>query len=363
MRLWALVASVLLLLANGFFVAAEFALIASRRTRIEELADGGDPRARSARSLIRELSFMLSGAQLGITMASLLLGFVAEPALADLLEGPLHDAGLPEGATHTVAFALALAVVVFLHMVIGEMVPKNLAITAPETAALWLAVPMRAYASAFRPVIRLLNGLANATLRALGVEPRDELSAAHTAEEIASMLVVSRREGMLEEFEHRLLSGALGFPDRTAASLMVPRERVVAVPASATPAHIEQVVVASGHTRVLVYGTDLDDVAGYVHAKDLLTLPVAARHQPVPGRLIRRMLIVDGSRPLQAVLLLMRRRRLHLALVRVGRSTAGIVTLEDVLEVLVGDIRDEHDRRGGAVEDRLPTPPLRSGRR
>ena len=357
MTLLSLIAAIALLLANGFFVAAEFAIIASRRSRIEELAEGGDPRARSARSLIRELSFMLSGAQLGITMASLLLGFVAEPAVASLLEGPLRDLGLPERASDTVAFALALTLVVFLHMVLGEMVPKNIAITAPERAALWLAPPMRVYASAFRPLIRALNSTANGTLRILGVEPRDELSAAHTAEEIASMLVVSRREGLLQEFEHRLLDGVLGFKGRTASSLMVPRDRIVAVSASATPADIERVVLESGHTRVVVYGTNLDDVAGFVHAKDLLTLPPEARTRPLPGRLIRRMLIVDGDRSLQALLLLMRRRRLHVALVRTDGRTAGLVTLEDVLEVLVGDIRDEHDRRTTGMEPRHVLPP------
>jgi CBS domain containing-hemolysin-like protein len=364
MTVWALVAAVLLLLANGFFVAAEFALIASRRTRIEQLAEDGDARARSALSLIRELSFMLSGAQLGITMASLGLGFVAEPAVARLLEGPIHDLGLPAGAAHSVSFVIALTIVVFLHMVIGEMVPKNIAISMPERSALWLAVPMRLYASVFRPVIHLLNRTANGCLRLLGVEPRDELSVAHTAEEIASMLVVSRREGLLEEFEHRLLTGALGFPGRTAASLMVAREQVVAVPVTSTPEDIERLVVESGHSRLPVYGADLDDVLGFVHAKDLLTLPPAARRRPLPLRLVRQMLVVGPGRTVQDLLLLMRSRRLHFALVRDQDRTAGIVTLEDVLEVLVGDIRDEHDRLVAAppARRRLLPPRPRPGR-
>jgi CBS domain containing-hemolysin-like protein len=342
----ALLLSVVLLLVNGFFVAAEFALIAARRSRIEQLADAGDRRATAAIRSVRELSFMLSAAQLGITIASLLLGYLAEPALADLLEGPLHDAGLGEGSAHTIAFVIALTVVVFLHMVVGEMVPKNIAIAEPDRTALWLALPMRGFTQLLRPLVSFLNVSANGLLRLLGVEPTDELSEARTGDEIAGMLAVSRRAGLLEEVEHRLMTGALGFPVREVASVMVRRDDVVAVPESATVAEVEQVVVASGHTRIVVHGSDLDEVLGFVHAKDLLAVAPAGRDRRVPNRLVRRMLVVPSDRTLQDLLLAMRRARIHVALVASpGGGTAGIVTLEDVLESLVGDIRDEHDRR------------------
>ena len=356
MTVWALVAAVALLLANAVFVAAEFAFIAARRTRLEQLAEDGDRRAAAALGTVRELNFTLSGAQLGITMASLALGAVGEPAVAGLLEAPL-GVFLPEAAVHGVAVVVALALVVFLHMVLGEMVPKNIAIAAPERSALLLALPMRAYTTVFRPAIRLLTALANAGLRLVGVEPRTELATAHTAEELAAMLAVSRREGLVEEFEHRLLSGALGFPQRTVGSVMVPRERVVAVGAGSTAAAVERVVLDSGHSRLPVHGVSPDDVLGFVHAKDLLTVEPAARSRPLPPRLLRRMLVVDADRTLGQLLLAMQRNRLHFALVREDGRTVGIVTLEDVLEELVGDIRDEHDRAAGSATTRSPRRP------
>jgi CBS domain containing-hemolysin-like protein len=346
--IWPLVVGVVLLVANGFFVAAEFALIAARRTKIEQLAEEGDSQARVALGLIRELSLMLSASQLGITMASLGLGYVAEPAISHLLEGPFHDLGMPSGAVHTASFVVSLTIVVFLHMVIGEMVPKNIAISDPERSVQYLALPMRGFVSLFRPFVRASNGLANACLRLVGVEPRDELAAAHTAEEIASMLVASRNEGLLEEFEHRLLTGALGFADRRVAAVMVPRDQIIAVPAGATPARIEAVVLESGHSRIPVYGVSLDDVLGFVHAKDLLRVEPSERRRAIPSRFVRRMLVVPGDRTLQQLLLSMRRNRMHFALVRDGGSTSGIITLEDILEVLVGDIQDEHDQAGAA---------------
>jgi CBS domain containing-hemolysin-like protein len=343
-----LLLAVVLLFANAFFVASEFALIAARRTQIEHLASEGNARARTSLGLMRELSLQLAGAQLGITMASLGLGFVAEPAVASVLESALEPLGLPSRLLHTVAFIAALSIVVFFHMVIGEMVPKNVAIAAPERTLLWLSLPVRAYSALFRPIIRTLNALANLGLRLVRIEPRDELAFTHTAEELASMLAASRQEGLLEEFEHGLLRGALGFGERQVASIMVPRDRVRAIPRSATVAEAEEVVVATGHSRLIVYGRDIDDVLGFVHAKDLLRLPPSAREHPIPAGRIRRMLVVARTRRLEEVLVAMRRARVHLAVVvDPGGRTAGIVTLEDLLEELVGEIRDEHDPVAG----------------
>ena len=340
-----LVAAALLLLANGFFVAVEFALVATRRDRLEQIAEEGDARARAAIASVRELSFMLSAAQLGITLASLGLGYVAEPSVAALIEHPLEWLGVPHGLVHPIALVLALTIVVFLHMVVGEMIPKNVAIAEPDRTALALALPMRAFTVPLRPVITVLNAMANAGQRLLGVEPRDEIVNLATGEELIGMLGASRREGFLDDVEHGLLTGALGFSEREVSTVMVPREQVVAVRAGTAVAVVEASVVESGQSRLPVYERSLDEVVGYVHVKDLIALPAESRSRPLPRSIVREMLSVAADEPLQNLLLVMRSARLHVAVV-VGRDgrTVGIVTLEDLLEALVGDIRDEHDR-------------------
>ncbi|MGH2735165.1 MAG: CNNM domain-containing protein [Actinomycetota bacterium] len=202
-----LLVSLVLLIANGFFVGAEFALTAARRTKLEQLHQEGNRRAKVALRSIRELSLMLAGAQLGITMASLGLGYIAEPAVAHGIEGLLDGfIELPSGASHTIALVVALSIVVFFHMVVGEMAPKNIAIAEPERSALWLAVPFRLYVLAFRPFIHALNAMANGTLRLLRVEPVDELTNIHTTEELGALVQASARGGMIGGFERRLLA-------------------------------------------------------------------------------------------------------------------------------------------------------------
>jgi CBS domain containing-hemolysin-like protein len=336
----------LLLLANGFFVAVEFALIASRRTKVDALAEGGSASARAAAQAMRRLNMQLAGAQLGITMASLLLGFVAEPAVAGLIEDAVGTVvELPDRLLHTLGFVVALVIVAFLHMVIGEMVPKNVAIAQPERTLLALALPNRAYVAVFGPILYLLNALSNAGVRLLGIEPRDELATAASADELALMLAASREEGLIEEVAHQLLSGALDLGDREVTTVMVPRSGVVWLPATATPAEAEALVVSSGHTRLLVAGEGLDEVLGFVHAKDLLTVPVEARARPLPLGRVRRMLVLDAGTTLDGARREMQRARVHLALILgPDGETRGIATLEDVIEALVGDIRDETDR-------------------
>lgn len=342
---WPLLIALVLLILNGFFVGAEFALIATRRSKLEQLAEGGDRKAKLALASVRELSFMLAGAQLGITMASLGLGAIAEPAVAHLIEDALHGlVEIPANVLHSISFVIALTIVVFLHMVIGEMAPKNIAIAKPEGMALAIAAPFRLYANIFRPFIYLLNALANAGVRLLGVEPQDELRSVHTSDEIGMMIAESARGGMIDKFEHRLLEGAIQFSERDAASVMVPRTDLVAVPLDITHAELEQVIVDTGHSRLPVYTEDLDDVVGFFHAKDLLDVSDEERDRPLARRLIRPMLVVPESRQLHPLLLDMRRQRKHVALViEEHGGTAGIVTLEDLLEELVGEIRDEHD--------------------
>jgi CBS domain containing-hemolysin-like protein len=350
--LWPLLVAVVLLIANGFFVGAEFALTASRRSKLEQLGEGGSRSARVALASVHELSLMLAGAQLGITMASLGLGFVAEPAIAHLIEAGLDNlVELPAGLLHTISFVIGLTIVVFFHMVIGEMAPKNVAIAEPEKSALIIALPFRVFVNVFRPFIHLLNMTANGLLRLMGVEPVAALRSSLSAQEIGSMIAQSAREGMLDRFEHQLLSGAIVFSDLDAASVMVPRTELTAVPITATPADIERLVLETGHSRFPVFGDSLDNMLGFFHSKDLLRIRPDASDLPLPRRFVRQMLIVPESKKLHPLLFEMRRDRRHFALVIDEHGgTAGVVTIEDLIEELVGEIRDEHDDAEFGIE-------------
>lgn len=342
---WPFVAAVALLLANGFFVAVEFAVVGSRRTKLQELAAAGDRRAERSLAALSDLNRELGGAQLGITMASLGLGIVAEPAVAQLLAPLFELIGASEALAHSVALVVALVIVVFLHLVVGEMVPKNVAIVDPERTLSRLAPVDRAYLFVFGPLVTVLTAISNAGLRLFGVRARSELPIAHTAEELAAMLATSREQGLIEDFAADLMAGVLDFGGRDASAVMVPRERIAYISIGTSVAEAERMVLERGHSRLLVVGRDLDDVRGFIHAKDLLTLPADAAARPVPLRLVRRMLDVPCDRSLEELLLGMRRARVHLAVVRDAEGhTAGLVTLEDLLEELVGDILDESDR-------------------
>jgi len=345
MSLTALVAAVALLIINGFFVAAEFALIAVRRTSLERLEAEGSRSAGWALSSSRELSVMLAGAQLGVTLASVVLGFVAEPAVAHLLHPAFAAVGASDSVSDVASYVMALAIVIFAHMVLGEMVPKNLAIAAPDRTALVVAGPLRLYRAVLGPVITLLNLAANTTLRILHVEPADELASAATADDLASMIGESRDEGMLGEFEEDLLRGALHFGDEVAASVMVPQEQIVAAPAQTPAEDLERLVVSSGRTRIPLYEDDLDHVVGFLHSKALIDVPDAARHEPISPRLVRPMVLIPATRPLQAVLAGMRKHGTHVALVTADNgSTVGLLTLQDVLERLVGQVGQDPDQ-------------------
>jgi CBS domain containing-hemolysin-like protein len=258
---------------------------------------------------------------------------------------------LPPTLLHTISFVVALTIVSFLHMVIGEMAPKNIAIADPERTILWLAVPFRLFTLIFRPVLWLLNGLANLTLRLIGVEPKEELHTVHTAPEIGRLIAESAERGLLKDFEHKLLTGAVDFGERDAAEVMVPRTEMVAVPVTVTPAEIESMVLEGGHSRFPIYTEDLDHVIGFFHSKDLLKIPNDRRDRRLPRRLIRPLLVVPESKKLHPLLFDMRRERKHFALViEEHGGTAGIVTLEDLLEELVGEIIDEFDVDEASIE-------------
>jgi CBS domain containing-hemolysin-like protein len=341
-----LVLTVVLLLLNGAFVAMEFALMASRRTALEAMAEQGSARARVALGSMHHLNLQLAGAQLGITMASLLLGFVAEPAVSQLIEDGVEVFGdVPSGLLHTIGFIVALTIVSFLHMVIGEMVPKNIAIAAPERTLLALALPNRLYVLVFGPLLRLLNGISNAGVRLLRVEPVDELATSASAQELWAMLGESRDEGLMDDVAHQLLTGSLRLRAREVRTVMVPRDQLVWLHRSATPADAEQASVRSGHSRLVIAGDGVDDILGFLHVKDLLTIPAEARARPIPLRLVRRMVVLGPDTLLDDALLAMQRARVHLGVVvDEAGTTVGLASLENVIEALVGDIRDESDR-------------------
>jgi CBS domain containing-hemolysin-like protein len=344
--------AVVLLALNGFFVAAEFALLASRRSRIEQLAAEGDRRARHALAGLREITLMLAGAQLGITMCSLGLGAVAEPAVAGVIEGILGEAfSLSDTSRHIIAFSIALSIVVFLHMVVAEMAPKSWAIAHPEKSALLLARPFRFFVSLFRPLIRFLNGLANITVKAVGVEPQDERAMAHSPSDLLLLINESAGHGGIAADEHELLARSLELSGLTAADAMTVRRDIVAVGAEATADVIAAEAYRTGRTRVVVHEGDLDHVRGFVHAKDVLRLENGSWLTTPAGSLTRPIMVTPEHHGLEDLLLEMRTRRQHIALVVDEHGMVmGLVTLEDVIEELIGDFDDESDRRLGDAE-------------
>ena len=343
-----LLVALLLLVVNGFFVGAEVAITAaaaSRRGELERRAADGRRAARLAVASMRELSFMLTGAQLGITMASLGLGFVAEPAIADVLEEAFADRiGLTGAPLHALASVIALTIVVVLHMVLGEMAPKNIAIADPVRTLLWVALPYRLYANAVRGLLWILNELANLTIRAVGVAPRDELERAYTPAQIGSMLGELRRLGAISAPQQQLADRALRFASRPVEEVMAPRSAVHALPAGMSVREIERQAVATGHSRFPVYRDTPDNIVGFIHVKDLLAIDPAAMDQPLPEATTRPLHVTPATALVGELLVAMRRDRAHMSLVVDEHgSPAGIVTLEDLVEEVVGEIRDEHD--------------------
>lgn len=354
----ALILAVVLLALNGFFVAAEFALLASRRSRIEQLAADGNKRAKSALAGIRELTLMLAGAQLGITMCSLGLGLVAEPAVAAIFEGLfgevafLHDTEIfGQSLSHIVGFAVALSIVVFLHMVVGEMAPKSWAISHPEDSAMKLTRLFRAFVTVFRPVIWFMNGVANVVVRAVGVEPQDERAMAHSPGDLQLLLDESAGHGGLAATEHELLTRSLELSGLTASDAMTVRRDIIAVSSDSTADVAAAEAHRTGRSRIVVFDHDLDHVKGFVHAKDLLRLPNGTWGSTLVGTITRRVMVTPEHHRLEDLLLEMRTERQHIALVIDEHGTVvGLVTLEDVIEELIGDFDDESDQRLGECE-------------
>ena len=340
----ALAISAFLLAANAFFVGAEFALISARRSSIEPRAQAGNRLAGITLHAMERVSLMMAGAQLGITVCSLGLGYLGEPAIAHALEGPFESVGIPESLVHPFAFAIALGLIGYLHVVLGEMVPKNLALAGPDRAALALAPPLAIIVRVLHPFIALLNWIANRVLRLAGVTPKDEVTSAFTRDEVAGLVEESRREGMLDREEERLLVGALTFEERDARTVLLPREELVTVSPDVTPNEVEAVAARTGYSRFPVARDG--ELIGYLHLKDALEIEDVHRHRPIASSWVRDLSAVDAADPLRTVLAEMQRSKSHLARVTAaGGNTLGVVALEDVLEELVGEIRDEMQRR------------------
>lgn len=340
----ALLVSLLLLAANAFFVAAEFALVASRRHRLEEQAEAGSRAARAAVAGSRELSLMLAGAQLGITLCTLGLGSLAKPAVAQLLEPVLTFLRLPESAAYAVSVLLAVGIVVFLHMVVGEMAPKSWAISHPERSALLLAMPFRAFAWLVRPALRVLNAMANGTLRLVHVTPQAELAQVHGPEGLQLLLGASREQGLLDEPEHRVLAGAIDLDATPVEEVLVPLAEMVAVPSEASCGEAEEVSRRSGRSRLVVVDAGGRPV-GVAHVRDIVR---ASREVPVAAVAAEALRLPAELSLLDAVSA-MRAERAQLALVTPGFAPAatavpvGLVTMEDLLERVLGRFDDETD--------------------
>ncbi|HEX6077622.1 MAG TPA: hemolysin family protein [Micromonosporaceae bacterium] len=331
----ALLGTVLLLLGNAFFVGSEFALIASRRTVVEPLA-ATSARARLALSAMNQIPLMIAGAQLGITVCSLGLGAIAEPAFAHLLELPFQAVGLPEQTVHPVSFVLALGIIIFLHTVIGEMVPKNLTLAGPEASVLWLGPPMLWFCLATKPLLLTMKWASRSLLRIWGIEAVDAVKTVYTAEELAGLVAESRTEGLLDPEEHARITGALALNQLTAADVLRPWPTVDTVPDTITPASLEVLATSSRRSRFPVIEQTTRKVIGFVHAKDVLRVDGSARRVPLPRELVRPLAVVPPSRTLADLMLYMRRNRTHIVLVSDAQRPQGIVTLEDVLAAIVG---------------------------
>jgi CBS domain containing-hemolysin-like protein len=337
-----------LLAGNAFFVAAQFALLTVRRDQVEPLAGAGRPAARVALAQIRNLSRMLAGSQLGIAACSLGLGAVAEPAIAGPLSDLLALLRLPVSLDHPLAWVLALLLISYAHMVIGEMVPKNLALVSPLTAALLLAMPMAAWVYATRPVLVVIGALADGLLRLGRVEPKSELDATYNSEELGALITESAEAGLLDSDERQRLDRVLALTGRRAADVAIPLADLVTVAPGATVAEVEALVAETGYSRFPVrasYSGAEVSLTGYLHAKDLLGLDPSRRELPVPADLVRPMVTIADNLPLHRAFSAMERAGRHIGMVVSGGHTIGLITLEDVLEELVGEIHDATHRR------------------
>jgi CBS domain containing-hemolysin-like protein len=337
---------VVLLLGNAFFVGAEFAVMSARRSQIEPLAEAGSKRAKTTLWAMENVSLMLACAQLGITVCSLLILNVAEPAIKELLLIPLERwIGIPHDVSYGISFVIALLLVTFLHVTFGEMVPKNISVSTADKAALLLAPPLVFVSRVVKPVIVVLNWSANHILRAIRIEPKDEVTSTFTLEEVQSIVQESTRHGLVED-EAGLISSSLEFSGQTAESIMVPLDDLVTIGVDTTPAEFERVVGRTGFSRFAVADGDAN-LTGYLHLKDIMTIPEERYSMAIPVTKVRTLANLSLDEEIEDALAVMQRTGSHLArVIGPGGRTHGVLFLEDVLEELVGEIRDTTQNQG-----------------
>jgi CBS domain containing-hemolysin-like protein len=349
-----LLVGILLTVGTGFFVASEFALVNLDRAELEARQARGETRLGMTIAALKITSTHLSSAQLGITLTTLLTGYTLEPAFSHFLEPPLSGLGLPEGAVSIIATVVAITIATLLSMIIGELVPKNFALALPRATAK-IVIPFQTlFTTVFRPAIALLNGTANGILRAIGIEPREEISAARTADELKSLVRRSASEGSLDQDTATLLARTLAFSDHDASDVMTPRPRIAGVDRTATAEAVVNLARSTGYSRFPVFDEDIDDIIGLVHVKQAVAVPRERRADVPVTALQSDPLRVPETMKLDTLLGELRGRGYQMAIVvdEYG-GTAGVATLEDLVEELVGEVSDEHDRsRADVVRSR-----------
>ncbi|MEU9716359.1 hemolysin family protein [Streptomyces sp. NPDC047976] len=338
-----LIVALLLCLACGVFVAAEFSLTTIERSELERAVERGERGADSALAAVRSLTFQLSGAQLGITVTGLVIGMISKPSIAALLTGPFQDMGLSAGAASSTALVLGTVLSTVVLMVVGELVPKNWAISSPLAIAKRVATMQRVFSRAFRPLISHLNTTANHMVRRMGMEPAEELASARSPQELVALARHSAKAGALEKDTAELFVRTLNLADLIAENVMTPRVQVTALDVHTTAEDVANATMATGLSRFPVYRGSLDTVVGIVHIKDVLALPAAERHRHPVSRLLREPLLVPESLTVDRLLDRLSGRQTMAVVIDEYGGTAGVATLEDIVEEVVGEVRDEHD--------------------
>ncbi|MFD5627316.1 MULTISPECIES: hemolysin family protein [unclassified Streptomyces] len=338
-----LLVAVLLSLACGAFVAAEFSLTTVERSELERAVERGEVGASGALKAVRNLTFQLSGAQLGITVTNLVVGMLSEASIAKLIAGPLESAGVSAAASHSVALVIGTALSTVFLMVVGELVPKNWAISSPVAVAKRVATPQRLFSAAFRPFITHLNNTANRVVRLFGLEPAEELASARGPQELVALARHSAKQGALEADTAELFVRTLNLADLTAENVMTPRVQVIALEAQATCEDVANATRATGLSRFPVHRGGLDSVVGVVHIKDVLAVPAERRARTVVSQIMREPLFVPGSLTVDRLLDRLSGKRTMAVVIDEYGGTAGVATLEDIVEEVVGEVRDEHD--------------------
>ncbi|WP_030711497.1 hemolysin family protein [Streptomyces sp. NRRL F-2580] len=338
-----LVVALLLCVACGVFVAAEFSLTTVERSELERAVERGERGADSALAAVRTLTFQLSGAQLGITVTGLVIGMISKPSISTLLRGPFEAMGLPAAAASSTALVLGTVVSTVVLMVVGELVPKNWAISSPLAIAKRVATAQRVFSRAFRPLISHLNTTANHMVRRLGMEPAEELASARTPQELVALARHSAKEGALEKDTAELFVRTLNLADLTAENVMTPRVQVTALDVQATAEDVANATLATGLSRFPVYRGSLDTVVGTVHIKDVLALPAEERRRRPVSQLLREPLLVPESLTVDRLLDRLSGKQTMAVVIDEYGGTAGVATLEDIVEEVVGEVRDEHD--------------------